>query len=220
MKKIGMLVLVLVFALGALGVGYAHWSQTLFINTKVQTGELCWGFEQGSLEAIKDSDVEPPPYVGGATADQDWSCNVSFYGIPWSTGKNVAWVTVNLTDEKECMHEGAKLYATANITVHNAYPSYYNDFHCWVYNGGTIPLIVDAIQINSDNLSDGEHYIGDWFEIEWGDAIGAQIDPCSGRELSFKFHVIEAGDYVGKPGAEQGQTYYFTITLVGVQWDY
>ena len=37
MKKIGVLALVLVFAFGALGIGYAHWSQTLYVEGTVKT---------------------------------------------------------------------------------------------------------------------------------------------------------------------------------------
>ena len=40
MKRIGLLGLALVLALGALGVGYAHWSDTIFINGTVTTGSL------------------------------------------------------------------------------------------------------------------------------------------------------------------------------------
>lgn len=40
MKKIGILALVLIFALGSLGIGYAHWSKSLFIVGTVDTGSL------------------------------------------------------------------------------------------------------------------------------------------------------------------------------------
>jgi len=40
MKKIGILILTLVFALGAVGVGYAMWSDTISISGTVKTGSL------------------------------------------------------------------------------------------------------------------------------------------------------------------------------------
>jgi hypothetical protein len=40
MKKIGLLLLVVVLALGALGVGYAMWDKTVYIDGTVNTGEV------------------------------------------------------------------------------------------------------------------------------------------------------------------------------------
>lgn len=40
MKKTGIIALALVLALGSLGIGLAHWSQNLFVNTTVQTGHM------------------------------------------------------------------------------------------------------------------------------------------------------------------------------------
>jgi hypothetical protein len=40
MKKLGLLALALVLALGSLGVGFALWSETLYIEGTVATGEL------------------------------------------------------------------------------------------------------------------------------------------------------------------------------------
>ena len=40
MKKIGLLCLVLVFALGSLGIGYAAWTDTLYIDGTVNTGDV------------------------------------------------------------------------------------------------------------------------------------------------------------------------------------
>ena len=57
MKKIGILALAFVFALGALGVGYASWSKTLSVNASVETGSVNaeWYFV-GCFD-IEDKDV-------------------------------------------------------------------------------------------------------------------------------------------------------------------
>jgi len=47
MKKIGLLCLALVLALGAVGVGHALWSETLYIEGTVETGELALEWSQG-----------------------------------------------------------------------------------------------------------------------------------------------------------------------------
>jgi hypothetical protein len=225
LKKIGVLALLLVLAFGASGIGYAHWAQTLYVDVTAETGILCWGFEEGTLEAIKDTDVPPP---NQDPANWDWGCEVGFYGPPWQTDKNVGYVEVELLDDKGCDHKGYKLFETAKITLHNVYPCYFNDFHVWVANGGTIPIIVETIRITDPSgtteLSNGEHYWNQFMEIIWGDALGEQIDPCQSREVSFKFHVLEEGDVPETgadpvAGAQPGQTYEFTIELVGVQWN-
>jgi len=41
MKKIGLICLAVVLAVGAIGFGYANWSQTLTITEEVNTGDFC-----------------------------------------------------------------------------------------------------------------------------------------------------------------------------------
>ena len=43
MKKIGILCLALVLALGSLGIGFAHWSDQLYVEGTVNTGEVLVG---------------------------------------------------------------------------------------------------------------------------------------------------------------------------------
>jgi hypothetical protein len=54
MKKLGLLVLVLVLAVASLGVGYAFWTENLFINATVASGDLDVVFD-GSA-SIVDAD--------------------------------------------------------------------------------------------------------------------------------------------------------------------
>jgi len=229
LQKVGALVLALVLALGSLGVGYATWTQNLTITETVETGLLCWGCEGGSLEATKDTSVPPEPEDPGQDeANWDWNSNVGFWGEPWKTDKNVGYVELELLNDKGCDHMGKNLYETANVTFHNVYPCYFNDIHVWVANGGNIPLKIEAIRLTYDSttidLVTGKHYWNDWMEIIWGDAVGEQMEPCSSREISFKFHILEEGD-IPEPGADpvdgaQPDTdYEFTIELVGTQWN-
>lgn len=223
--KLSVLALVLVLALVGGGVAYATWSQELVVTETVTTGELCWGFQEGTLRAIFDTDVPPP---NQDPANWDWSSEVGFFGPPWPLDKNVGYVEVELSNDKGCDHDGYKLFETATITLHNVYPCYYNDFHVWVANGGSIPLKVEKIRITdpsgTTDLISGQHYWNDFMEIIWGDAVGEQIEPCSMREISFKFHVLEEGDVpelgaAPVAGAQQDLNYSFTITLVGTQWN-
>ena len=61
MKKIGLLALALVLALGTLGVGYAMWFEDLIIDGTVYTGDLDadWSIETFGDDETKDSAVHP-----------------------------------------------------------------------------------------------------------------------------------------------------------------
>jgi hypothetical protein len=50
MKKLGLIALTLVLALGVMGIGYAAWSQTLLINATVATGEYHVQFQNISTD--------------------------------------------------------------------------------------------------------------------------------------------------------------------------
>lgn len=72
MKKIGLIIMVVVLALGALGAGYAAWSQTLTINGAVAMGNLAAQFDQDSLTAIySDDDAAAAPDDGTGAITYD-----------------------------------------------------------------------------------------------------------------------------------------------------
>lgn len=227
--KLGVLALVLVLALVGGGVAYATWSQELVITETVQTGELCWGFQEGSFGSLKDGATPPPPYTvaqGANIADIDWTIGTGFVAPLEQMGKNVGWTTGELTGEKG-EHLGFKLYSTANITLHNVYPSYYNELSLIAANGGSIPLIFNQLIINGVVCDQGVTYVLDLdgdtqvMEIKWVNHLGYQLDPCDEIELSFKVHILEDDDYppYDQGGAEQDETYQLIITLVGTQWN-
>jgi hypothetical protein len=214
MKKIGLLCLALVLALGTLGIGYAAWIDTITIEGQVTTGELCWEFVSCSLL----DDVQPVNYGGDyPTATPDYTCNPGFTlkpgdGYFWKLDKNVAWGAQNITN-------GGK---TLEVTLNNAYPCYFNSLSFYVYNCGTIPLKVDHIVINGQIYTRGVPYVqydfnGDGafdFEIQWGNNWGEQIDPgAPSPEFSFWMHVLQPCPQ------SQLDTLTFNITLVAVQWN-
>ena len=67
MKKIGLLALALVLALGTLGVGYAMWFEDLYIYGTVNTGTLD---AEWSIEAVGDSETAEKD-VSSITASYD-----------------------------------------------------------------------------------------------------------------------------------------------------
>jgi hypothetical protein len=210
MKKIGLLCLALVLALGTLGIGYAAWIDTITIHGQVTTGELCWEFVSCNL-----LDHYAPVNYGGdyPTATPDYTCYPGFKDqLYWELDKNVAWGTQNISADGK----------TLAVTLNNAYPCYFNSMSFYVNNCGTVPLKVDHIVINGQIYTKNVPYVqydfnGDGaydFEIQWGDNWGEQIDPgARSPEFSFWMHVLQPCPQ------SQLNTLTFNITLVAVQWN-
>jgi len=209
MKKIGLICLALVLALGTLGVGYAMWSETVTIGTTVNTGEVSIGFSKtGALEPFGESDDKN---VGSITSQLDGAilCQVLYTGV--------------LVDVRE------KLV----FLMSNAYPCYQTAVWADVANCGTIPVIitgVDKSMVEVDGSgalvetltwvwdddpptyghfedSQGGHVLG----MEIVNLVGEQLDPGGKDVIEFDLHV--------KQQAKQGAIYKITISITGSQWN-
>lgn len=125
MKKIGLICMALVMALGSLGVGYAMWSKTLIIDGSVGTGDVNAEFTQAFTDddevtddATKDGPNADPPlgYTGYADGDSIYpgldpaECpGANPYRYTKNVANSVAAITAPLL--------------TATLTLNNAYPS-------------------------------------------------------------------------------------------------
>jgi len=96
MKKIVILCLALVLVLGTMGVGYAMWDKTLFIDGTVNTGEVNAIFTTASCD---DTGIDP-----GHDKDVG-SCTV--------TGAGTQTLTITITNGYPCYE------CTVNFTVDN-----------------------------------------------------------------------------------------------------
>jgi hypothetical protein len=218
MKKIGLLMLTLVVALGALGIGYAAWTDDINVTGTVETGKLCLDIQSGTIEEV------------GGCPDKNWSgwvtttsahtrsCPpgykfVSIYNAP--EGKCVADVTFNPIDT-----DANGFYDKLEVTINNAYPHFAADISFWICNCGTIPLIVQAPVIEQSPF----------LLIQYGDNIGAQLHPEDCVEISFYVGVVQHEGYfnqahqwiVDDPNAAllpQNATLTFTIDITGIQWN-
>jgi hypothetical protein len=142
MKKIGLLALALVLALGALGVGYAAWTDTIFIGGTVNTGTLDIDVEYVSgTDIYKNTDPQAPkdPVVVfwlkrvGET-DPVWQS-----GTPPTSNYLVASAAAALTGED-----------TVEITCTDAFPSEDLCADIIVHCVGSVPVEVD-LDIDSDD---------------------------------------------------------------------
>lgn len=126
MKKIALLCLALVLALGALGVGYSMWDKTLTINGTVNTGEV---------NACFTTAVSNDP---GTTIDP-------------GKDKHVGSTEVFCNDPGE---EGNPFHACQQnilVVVTNGYPCYESTVNFTVDNIGTIPVKVQSMTITNPN---------------------------------------------------------------------
>jgi len=230
MKKIGLLCLVVVLALGAMGVGFATWSQTLTITEEVNTGDFCIEFGPDS-PTMKDSigphAWTPPQYY--PTNFPDRNAEYDFEGGDYSAGKNVAWGEAAYTDYQV---PGPPLGCPQGleITLYDVYPKYYNHVDFWMHNCGTIPGDLHRIYVVCNEIvheidipgPDGQIVTlnldnkgADDFQIKFGNHLGAQIEPCEEWNMSFGMVVLQDDD-----PDWQDNTFTFHIYYVFDQWNY
>jgi len=192
--------MVVMLGLLSTGLAYAHWSETLFVNGQVDTGELDWQFTSAII-------ID--------TTGPDYHCRDGFAGPPpeyWIGDKDVgsSSIEVDPTDPH-----------IVTITLNNVYPCYFTMASVYAQNTGTIPLIIDSVIIDGTVLNDFPTYPvqldlnGDGYddiEIWWKDGFGTQLEPGDpSPEMSFWIHVLQP--------APQGTELNFTIEIVAVQWN-
>jgi hypothetical protein len=189
MKKIGLISLALVLTLGALGVGYAAWTDTIYINGSVSTGSLCMEFEPGGVKEASDCDesINNP----GQEADMNWdgwirsvgsvSCPQNHkFDDKFCSDKDIAtvsWVYKDL--------DGDTLYDRIEFTINNAYPHYLAWVGFEMCNCGTIPV----------RLKKAEFEQSTFLVIEYRNGVGEQIEPGNCKEVSFYVGVVQHEGY-------------------------
>jgi len=219
MKKFGILCLALVIALGALGVGYAAWTDTIFIDGTVNTGSVCLEFEDGTFGEINNCS----PSEFAAEPDMNWagwvpqtgniSCPPEHKFVEkYCSDKDVAYMTFNPVYDGDNIVE-------LEVTIHDAYPHYLGRITFEVCNCGTIPLKIKAPVITQSNF----------LLIEYRNGVGAQLHPGQCHEVSLFVGVVQhEGYYDGDvwvvdnpsmPITPQNSPLTFTIEIEGIQWN-
>ncbi len=132
MKKIGLLSLALVLALGSLGIGYAHWTDTLQIKGDINNGWVDVNF--ASQYDNDPGDMNDPMGPG--------SWQFTAIGVPVWQGdrydKDVASTTSTFSrwDGEWPSDRGNE----AEIVITNGYPSYWGSVMWDIENNGSIPV--------------------------------------------------------------------------------
>ena len=208
MKKIALISVALVLAMGSLGVAYASWTDTVYIEQTVETGTVSIGFSKISTD-------EP-------------------FGE--FEGKDVGSIDGVLTGEIKGTVDYAgqpiDVFEDAEVLMQNAYPSYQTAVFIDVANVGTIPIYISGMVISMVEVDELNNVIATltwvWdivgaaghFEDGGGNTVlnmdvvnlvGDQIHPGGKNTVEFDMHVRQP--------AKQNATYIITISITGIQWN-
>jgi len=241
MKKIVLLSLALVLALGGMGVGYAMWSDTVVINGSVATGTLDVSFD----------DVEPP-----GVQEYHWSDyklrdfwvtgEETEYGDPHADPqfpeKNVAQTTAEYLDDETDCRTGKIGHERLQIDITNAYPYYIAGVTFKLHNIGSVPLDIVRYVISGqkqeldgtpvydlifDEGDDGVEYQGTFFEDVDDDGVVDEgdipvINLTVSNTLPFQIDPCTRAkreiDFEFLQGLEQTKKYVITVVVEAEQW--
>jgi hypothetical protein len=194
MKKIGLLCLALVLALGTLGIGYATWSANVTIEQTIETGSLIVG-----VRDVGTNDDE----VGDTGADP---------GQP--EGKNVASCnSTNVVGTEICLKGQTQYYTEVEEVIENAYPCYSCNITYEFANCGTIPAklkdwnttvdatsnMCDWVELTGWWLTDGDTNPSGTTQASLMTALQAvQIHGCENITLTITKHIMQDHPTLGE----------------------
>ena len=232
-KKIAAIMLIIAITLSAVGIVYAHWSDTATINGNIQMGTLTLAFTTAESPVATEYYHNPVP--GGFP---EWI-------LGEAEGKDVGSCSANYRDLITDVHTGKEGYKTLNITIDNAYPQYAVHTTFISHNIGTVPLFIYGVSLVGEkkdhtgahiydlvmntSIDSNGHIAGDiWEDVDDSGTVSAgdmlvmnlllvdtlyplQIDPCHSekQEIDIDF----------KQEAEMCHTYTLTFSLLAVQWN-
>jgi hypothetical protein len=131
MKKIGLIALIVVLALGIIGVGYAAWSQTLTATGTVNSGT----FKADFTTAVTD-DLGTAYGTGVVDPKIAGTYNGTTWSVATSSTQDVGWTTAPQISSS--IVSGP--VDTLAVTINNAYPGYYSTTYFVIKNNGSVPL--------------------------------------------------------------------------------
>jgi len=219
MKKIGLLAMTLVLALGALGIGYAKWSDTVTITGTVATGSVVVGIRDVSDNGA-DNDPGPTPFHADPRVVPHDPGELFYFVNAFD--KDVAY-TNSINGDRKCICNDAQYYASVHEDFHNVYPFYAVNQDLRLVNCGTVPIKIDSWLIT--NIK-GNAAILDCIQWQWtingifqfgtlADLVAAldhyQLEPCQELQIFFAPIFLEC--------TPQGANLSFDIVVTGAQWN-
>jgi hypothetical protein len=235
MKKIILICLSLVLALGGFGVAYSLWFDTVVVSGDVQTGSLNLAFDPFEPAKVDEYHIVYEPYEHLEPGE--------------FLGKNVGVTTATYLDSSFETDPATGLigFSTIVLDVNNAYPCYYVATTFVFKNIGSIPLDITGWEVEGymketpENGGEiicpllwGDEYlgIGDWwwYPVHADINENGVIDPDEPEIINFRItngfpyqmeweaekHEI---DLHFKQPLIQEKVYSFKVTFHAEQWE-
>ena len=195
MKKIGLIILIAIVALGAMGAGYAAWTQSLNITGTVNTARfdvsMTWS-DNGTPGSLYNAD----PLV---------TYNTTGLAQPTDSDNTTFTVTTNITDRATYNTSGN---AGLDVIITNAVPGTYVIPGVTVHNDSTIPLKISVDTVTGTDLTTAGTQVDDTTF-----AANATLDPLAvGASTTAADITITIGNSV-----TQGANLTFTIPVSASQ---
>jgi hypothetical protein len=232
MKKIGLLSLALVLALGSLGIGYAHWSETLQIKGTIATGDIDPKFSEAESN---DGTGELDPQERGS----------------WCVGATNTWTGERYTKDTGLTDTdipSAQDHRQVTITCTNAYPSYWASVVFKIVNEGTVPAALVGLKLVEISGPGGVVQVDQvlktckTYYVDWEQRTVSRTRNLNGPNTDdYSLHISELAyptqidpwdwdaewdteiwgdiDFHVENGALEDTTYDFTVELYFVNWN-
>ena len=205
MRKIVLISLALILALGSLGVGYAMWSDTVTVDGTVDTGVVKLGIVKMTPTVTQDKNV--------ATVCITYEGSIGPWQPPCEQPPNAL----------------ANAYEKAIVTIDKAYPCLTVDLEGYVGSLSTIP--VHLVSISIDDPTDELTFEKTPLDPNWTGFFYVTDDPdkiaiikveiinlvCSQLEGECDTDKFDLILHVEQP-AIQDHTYSFEVVITGEQW--
>jgi len=229
MKKIGLLALALVLALGALGVGYAAWTDTVTIEGTVNTGTV-------DLEVEGYSGMWMWKIPGGTP---DYYLTTDPEDVPSQVGNNPVPFIVAYSSAAQTIDKNKELVDdSVTVTFNNLFPlmeggrviPWEADFECHYVGSIPVKVMLDPITITANAGSDlsglttnVSGYVklngaSSWTKVTNAELEGTQLHNCDW--VRFVVEVL-VPQYAGEAEneANMGQSGTITGQIKVIQWN-
>jgi hypothetical protein len=189
-KKIGLLSLALVLALGTLGVSYAMWYDDLYISGNVNTGYVDVDFHsQYDNDSQGMNDPSEPGY---------WDFTTTPGSPSWEGArhdKDVANLASTWDQDSLINEDPAADLDKATITINNGYPCYYGSVAWDIVNNGLIPVYLYSVTLTELSKSATPIWTGEtpivigtryYVDVDAANQPGIDTSLDAGDDFSFK----------------------------------